>query len=270
MLRCVALGAAALAVVASWGSANASDFSVPAPAPVAGSDWDGLYFGGHVGYGMGDWVFDGSHSSGAIHYNDPFDPATGKLSGANGVLGGLQAGANKQFGSGLLGIEADVSWTGLTGSGTFFTTTAVGHPYAGYPYGTQWDVTTKLDLFGTVRGRAGIVNGPVLLYATGGLAWGIVNANQMTTHPDPLPTGTPGGVTSGKVNHIGYAVGGGLEWMMAPNWTLKAEYIFADLGQTNYMLNGTVSPTDTTPYTETFATALKLQTVRVGINYLFK
>lgn len=220
-------------------------------------DWTGAYIGAHVGYGSGDWKVDLSHSSGAIHYNDPFVPSTGKLGGADGWLGGLQTGYNYQFGSTVVGFEADVSWTGIEGNGRF-TTIA--------PNFTTWDIKSKLDVFGTVRGRLGFTSGPFLIYGTAGLAWGITDTDQATNwfvQPDV------GGRTSGNTNHIGYAVGGGAEWMLSRNWTLKAEYMYVDLGKENYSLNGTTKPGGSIPYTETFATELDFHTFRVGVNYKF-
>src|SRR5262245_19219334 len=70
--------------------------------------WTGFYVGAHAGYGAGDWNVDLSHSSGAIHWNDPFANPFQSLKSSDGPLGGLQLGYNKQLGSIVVGFETDV------------------------------------------------------------------------------------------------------------------------------------------------------------------
>lgn len=237
-----------------------------APASAEEPAWSGLYGGAHLGYAWGDWDADLSHSSGAIHYSDPFNPADNVLSVGDNWLGGFQLGWNRQSGSLVWGLEADVSWTGMDASGRYQT---ANNPICGNNPCTQWDIETSLDLLGTVRGRLGYLATPnLLLYGTGGLAWGMVDAKQAANHnaPDFL---TPGGRTSGDVNHFGWAAGAGGEYLLASNLTIKAEWLYVDLGKENYALNGTTTPGGTIPYTETFATDLSFHTVRIGVNYRF-
>jgi len=134
------------------------------------------------------------------------------------------------------------------------------------PKGSAWDIKTSLDVFGTVRARLGYAFDRVMIYGTGGLAWGIVDAQQATNFLSPPDVG---GRTSGDVNHIGWTAGAGIEWAVAPNWTIKGDYLYVDLGEENYALDGTTKPGGTVPYTETFATDLSFHTVRVGVNYKF-
>lgn len=261
ILRCVALLAASTAVLVG-AHAQAADLSsgsyAPAPAVVtATSSWTGLYIGAVGGYGFGDWDVDLSHSSGAVHYNDFFNPDQVKLDGASGWLGGVQAGFDYQMGAAVIGIAADIAATGIKGSGRF-TTQA--------PNYATWDINSHLTAFGTVRGRLGIANDNFLLYGTGGLAWGVTDTTQATNWFAPAPPDV-GGRTSGTTNHIGYAVGAGVEWKAATNWSINFEYLFADLGKQNYALNGFNKPSGGTPYTETFATDLQFHTVKVGLNY---
>jgi outer membrane immunogenic protein len=200
-----------------------------APAAADGpNQWTGFYVGAHAGYGWGEW-------NGPLSYDDayltpePFDNSNRTIEG-DSAFGGLQVGVNYQSGSWVLGVEADVSWTDINGSGSFL-------PYPTNPASPAWDIETKLDMFGTVRGRLGYANGPLLVYATGG---------------------------SVDRTHVGYAVGGGLEWMLARNWTLKAEYLFVDLGEEDYAYVG-ADHYDTDHYHPD----LQLQTVRLGLNYKF-
>jgi outer membrane immunogenic protein len=226
----------------------------------ANEPWSGLYIGAHAGYGWGSTDVDLSNSTGAIFYNDPFVPSSGSLSDSDGFVGGLQVGANKQLGGMVVGLEADVSWSGMEADGTFTT-----------PLGSQWAITSELTTLGTVRGRVGLLATPALLiYGTAGLAWGQVDVTQATTFVDGKGAKLDdGGRTSGDFNHIGYAIGAGAEYALGNGWSLKGEYLYIDLGDEDYQLTGTTKPGGTVPYVETFASELDLHTLRVGANYKF-
>jgi outer membrane immunogenic protein len=230
-------------------------------------DWTGLYVGAHAGYGSADWGVDVSHTTGALIYNDFFE--NGDLSDDGGFLGGIQAGANYQTGALVVGLEADVTWANLEADGTFISTGGPGR--GGCPTGThctRWDISSDLEALGTIRGRVGFTTGNALIYGTGGLAWGRVDTKQATTH-NPGAVEVDGARTSGDSNHIGYAIGAGGEYKISSNITVKAEYLYIDLGDADYNLTGTVSPTDPTPWAESFEQDIELHTFRVGVNYLF-
>src|SRR5690606_4227548 len=124
-----------------------------------------------------------------------------------------------------------------------------------------------LEVFGTVRGRLGVLVTPrLLLYGTGGLAWGMVDMNQATTH---LPNNVPGARTSGDANHIGWTAGAGGEMMIASNLTVRAEWLYVDLGEGTYGLKGTKAPNNPAPWTESIDADLTFHTVRLGVNYKF-
>lgn len=260
----VASSAFALAILfsaqteaADLGGSIKDEYVAP-PPPVA--DWTGFYIGAHAGYGSSDTGVDLSHSTGAIFYNDPFVPDQGSLGSADGFIGGLQIGADRQFGSVVAGIEVDISWADMEADGTFTT-----------PLGSQWKITSNIDTLGTARGRFGILLNPAfLVYGTAGVAWGLVDVRQATTFVDPQGAFLDdGGRTSTDAAHVGYTVGGGLEWAMSRNWSLKAEYLYIDLGDEDYSLQGTTKPGGNVPYVETFGSDIELHTVRGGINYRF-
>jgi outer membrane immunogenic protein len=129
----------------------------------------------------------------------------------------------------------------------------------------------KLDYFGTIRGRVGWANNSLLLYVTGGGAWGHVKTEFSNSDisisgaggaftPAQLATLTAGGYASASDIRWGYAVGGGLEWMFAHDWSVKAEYLFIDLlgSDTLTITGGTATAGDMT-----------VNVVRVGVNYFF-
>ena len=157
-----------------------------------------------------------------------------------GFVGGT-AGYNWQFGRFVFGLEGDYAWANIDGrSATCGTGMLSPHPCG-----------TELQSFGTVRGRVGYVAGPTglwLPYLTGGLAVGQIHAW------DAL---TPAG---GSAFRTGWAAGGGVEARLGPHWTIKAEYLYMDLGAARLF---DVVPG--VPETVSFRTNL----VRAGLNYHF-
>jgi outer membrane immunogenic protein len=107
-----------------------------------------------------------------------------------------------------------------------------------------------MNWFSTVRGRIGIASGPWLLYGTAGLAIADVN-NSVNL------VGVPSFHDSDTLT--GYAVGGGLVWAFAQQWSLKAEYLYLGLGDsTLHNVDG-----------DSVRVNNDVQTVRVGLNYHF-
>ncbi|MGX7703944.1 outer membrane protein [Methylobacterium sp. Gmos1] len=127
----------------------------------------------------------------------------------SGIVGGGQVGYNLQFGNVVAGLEADILGTGL--SGRF----AAG----------AFSARTSLDWFGTVRGRLGLAVDRVLVYATGGLAYGQVS----------LSYGL-GGLSVGEHRlQLGWTAGGGAEFALTERVSLRAEYKYLDLGTATYL-----------------------------------
>jgi outer membrane immunogenic protein len=214
-------------------------------APVVVSpayDWSGFYLGANVG---GTW------DSGTTT-NTALD-GTFVSSGAaknSGVIGGGQIGYNFMLSpSFVLGIEADVDGTSLNGSVLSID-------------GSNQH-TTKLDEFGTVRGRAGIAQNNWLFYGTGGFAWseGSVTRSQLVAvasmPPIPAPAGT---VETSSTTRTGWVVGAGVEWGITQNWTARLEYLYVDLGNVT-----SVFPISNRQETS----SLTMNVARFGVNYKF-
>jgi outer membrane immunogenic protein len=71
----------------------------------------------------------------------------------------------------------------------------------------------------------------LLVYATGGLAYGGVNLQANYASFDAANKFGPGfGATSPSDTRVGSSVGGGVEWMFLQNWSAKLEYLHYDLG----------------------------------------
>jgi len=219
--------ASALALACSVGPALAADLpstkGAPAFAPPVAPPplWTGFYVGLNAGYTWSNsdtvaqtyWDSDAAGlGANALLGNFP----SAVTSSVDGFVGGGQIGYNSQVSDKFLwGLEADIQ--GLASSGG--SATLVG-PSA---------VTTlsrSIDYIGTARGRLGYLITPTLLaFATGGLAYGQTN---LTASYFGAPT--IAAADSYSDLRIGYAVGGGLEWLFLPGWSAKVEYLYYDLG----------------------------------------
>ena len=258
---------------------------VKAPPPAL-LTWTGGYVGVNAGYldSVGrtntDAPFSFADSRGAGDAGNLANTATNQFNhGPNGFIGGVQAGYNYQFSpSFVAGLEADIQGTTLRRDYSAISTASAGTG----PFASTWTTTTavsnRLDYLGTVRARVGVTPAPnVLLYSTGGLAYGGVRSSTQINfanngNADP---GATAGSFSGT--RFGWSAGGGIEWMFAPNWTAKLEYLYYDLGSVSYPTGGYA--TDLTP--TTFAgfgvvslapnttTRFEGNIARVGLNYKF-
>jgi outer membrane immunogenic protein len=240
---------ATTAFLAMAANAQAADLQARTPylkAPVATVyDWTGLYLGVNAGVGVGrnnqTLTFPGFPSF-EQSYLSPF-----------GALGGVQAGYNWQaptmFGPLVLGLEADIQGTGLRDNDTCLLTCRTVPDISG-----RFD--QRLDWFGTVRGRAGFANGPVLRYFTGGFAYG----NVKTSITENIPAaGFPATFTSSQTR-LGWTVGSGVEAALGGNWTAKIEYLHVNLGNTrdSFALGG---------FPQTLDSEIRQNIYRVGLNY---
>jgi outer membrane immunogenic protein len=286
-----------IAIAAMIGTpAVAADMPVkapPVPAPVC--NWCGWYVGANVG---GTWSrdpidvvttpvtgFGGSAAIIATHGAPAAASATGNLSGnRSNVIGGVQAGYNWQSGFWVSGIEADFQGVGrsrsLGGSGVALV--GPGSGATGTPDNTTFTGSRSLDYFGTLRGRFGYTATPTfLVYATGGLAYGRVSTSAgfstvNTAYPGIGLSSTWGAGSSTSSMRAGWTVGGGLEWMFAPRWSVKGEYLYYDLGSVTYGLgtSGSVvlpgfGGAGSLWFTNASTASMKFNgsIVRVGVNY---
>ena len=213
----------------------------PPPAPGPTCIWCGWYVGLNAGYVNSSDGF----NTGSTPVPDAVLGVVGGVSeglaalstggigtgNKSGFIGGAQAGYNWQSRSFVAGIEADIQ--GLSRSGSSGTTTNTG-VVVGVPIISTQTASVSTSYLGTLRGRLGWAMTPTwLAYVTGGLAYGGVKATNTL-----FQTGTNGfvGAGSGTLSdtHAGWVLGGGLEWMLARTWSIKAEYLHYDLGRGNF------------------------------------
>jgi outer membrane immunogenic protein len=224
------------------GSASAADLGKPvykaAPPPPPAYSWTGWYWGVNVGYSWGrernDWTLDGF---GIASESQKMD----------GVIGGFQSGFNWQSGIWVFGMESDFQATGQKGSTTY-----------GIPAGINVVSEHKLPWLGTARSRIGVLpTQNVLLYATGGVAYGQVKSSY---------TLNAGAVQVAALNfkdtRAGWTAGVGVEGAFGGGWSAKLEYLYVDLGKNTFDFSvtgvGTVLSIDS---------RVTDNIVRVGLNY---
>src|ERR1700730_18319923 len=193
----------------------------------------------------------------------------------SGFIGGGQVGYNLQFAdSWLIGIEADIQGTGARGSAS-----AIGIvPIAGLPPSaaqaqSNISVNHAVDYLGTVRGRLGYLVTPTLLiYGDGGFAYGGGHeGGDISSSFPPSVLGLSPAFGSFTKTRPGWTAGGGLEWLLSPNWSVKADYLYYDLGRVTFDVGGlTLAPAGPPSFTDLRAsTRFNGHIVRVGLNYHF-
>jgi outer membrane immunogenic protein len=224
-----------LTSVVAIASANAADMYVPsAPGPGGYKDapwaptWTGFYIGAQGGGGWGDSI-------------QTFNAGSTARFDISGAEGGATLGYNWQIRQWVLGVEADFSASNIKGST---------HSTATYGCGTT--CSTNVSSFGTLRGRLGYAWNNVLLYGTGGLAYGDIESN--------LDGGTVSNWRSG------WTAGAGAEYEFTRNWSAKLEWDYVNFDSfqwtnatnTHYSCTGIHCSTDA-----------EFSVIRAGINYHF-
>ena len=230
---------AAAVFLAGVGQAFAADFPVPAPGaptPPASytpvlppyTNWSGLYIGLNGGYDFG-----------TANWN-----STGNFSTSGGIIGGT-IGLNFPYGPVIFGFEGDIDWADANGS-----TSVAQCATAGGFAGSVCQI--KISTIGTARARLGYSFDRALVFVSAGGAFGFVRGGD----------NPPAMYDSGFA--LGWAAGAGVEFALVENWTVKAEYLFLDLG------NVTCSTAAHCGVAGAGAEiALTESIVRAGVNYKF-
>jgi len=201
------LAVVALALAGASTSAHAADYYAPrAPytvyQPLNGYSWAGPYIGANIGYAWGD--------------------ITNSVANPSGAAGGVQGGYNWQFGQWLVGLEGDVQASGASDT------------FANWKFSNPW--------FGTLRGRAGFVMNNILIYGTGGLAFGSIRAEVLNFTENNTAAG--------------WTLGAGAEIGITQNLSAKAEYLYVNLNNSQFSLTG-------------WPNGYQFSVVRLGVNYRF-
>jgi outer membrane immunogenic protein len=256
MIRSIALSAtlvAATALLLTPATAvRAADMPPPSfKAPIAPPppSWAGFYAGINGGYGFGDSTFVASGPAAPLL--PLLDLPTSLAVSPDGYVVGGQFGYNWQWGRWVFGPEVDFDYAAIEGNAT-----ATGVVALVAVVTTTVTAEQRIEWFGTARARLGyLIMEPLLVYATGGLAFGRVTLDSAVNSSAGFAT-----TASAAQWNFGYTFGGGLEYAFLRNWTVKGEYLYYDIGDldANY---GAIPLTLTAEY--------KGHLVRGGINYRF-
>ena len=228
--------AIAVSAILGMGAASAADLAArpytkaPPLAPVAVYNWTGCYVGGNVGV--------------------PLVSNFGSSEGTD-VIGGAQIGCDYQFaGNFVIGAQGMFNFSDIRSS----------HILPAFP--TFFSETRTRDVF-TATGRVGYLFAPsVLGYVKGGGAWARID----TTHFATVPPPTIVSESATRQDRQGYTVGGGIEWMFAPGWSVFGEYNYMDFGRKNV---GFVTGPLAVGIPSVVSTPLEIQQATVGVNYKF-
>lgn len=240
------------AVIALAGSAMSADLparTAVAPPLAPAFTWTGFYVGANAGYAWNE-----GRSRFGYLFNDVDDAEIAQFNASGivpahlgrnkgGFAGGGQLGYNQQIGQLVLGLEADLQYLGARQRS--------GHVgFAADDFGAVTVTTTarsSIDWLGTLRGRLGFAVDRTLFYATGGLAFGRTGSRTtigaIGVQDGDVFAGSWGGARTR--NSLGWTVGGGVEHALTNNLTIKAEYLYYDLGDSRHAVSGvSTDPTD--------------------------
>jgi len=231
--------------------------AAPVVAPIY--NWSGFYAGIHAGYTFGDRTTVDTTGVLPVNIGNVATGARAPFVGVNrdGFIGGGQMGWNWQANSPWVwGLEADISYTDVRSTTNFVTLL----PPANSPLNNS--LSSRMEYFGTVRGRLGYAWDRTMIYATGGLAYGqIENAAVFNNAANAVQF-----AGSTRNTKTGYTVGGGIEHAWMANWTVKAEYLYYDLGR-NDVTVAAIPGVGTGAYISSFKNDGHI--VRAGLNYKF-
>jgi outer membrane immunogenic protein len=201
-------------------------------------NWQGFYIGLHGGGAWGRTRSDNTSPFGGYDAGVP----RGYALAPAGVFGGGQFGAIAQRGNWVFGAEVDFGYLGLD------RTLTAGDDRTSVRY--QW--------YGTLTGRVGFAWDHALYYLKAGGALARIRNTASDLDGAP-PAIDPSDLSQVTRTHVGWAIGGGLEYGVAPNWSAKIEYLYMDFGSAaSGNLDG-----------DTFRHDNSVHTVKLGLNYRF-
>lgn len=230
-MKKILLASTAILAMASMAPAFAADMAArpytKAPMMMEPAyNWSGFYVGVNAGYTFGDRndiTTEGQTPVNVANVAAGFRPGNVR-NDREGFIGGGQIGYNWQWTPNwVFGVETDIQYVDVNRTTNVIGTSGLSNVFR-----------TDMDYLGTVRGRLGYTWGQTMLYGTGGFAYaGVRNSAAFFG---------PGGVLAffgqDRTTRTGYTVGGGIEHMFTPNWSVKGEYLYYDLNSSNLNVAG--------------------------------
>ena len=208
---------------------------VPAVVEVAeAKGWSGLYVGVQAGYGFGDTdqlELDPFTFPGLVTAFTPAGAPAGSSFAADGdfddgFVGGAHIGYDWQVNNLVFGVIGDINYTDLGDEQSAFSRTPA-----------TYTIERELDWTASLRGRLGYaINDNVLIYGTGGVAYGEVDFSY--SQPGSAAAFTTSG---GQDSDFGYVVGAGVETKITQNISFGLEYLYTNFGDNDFeatLVNG--------------------------------
>jgi outer membrane immunogenic protein len=272
MKRLASFAAAGLCVGLS-AAASAADLGRPPPAPfytkapiAVPFSWTGYYIGLNAG---GHWGHDSDPAT--VTANTFWFPQNLAIMDAalpttlsqSGFVGGAQLGYNWQVSSFVFGGEADIM--GLSGSAS--RTRII--PWLVSPQQATLGDSANDRWMATLRARAGFAFDRILIYGTGGGA--VANWAISHSYSDNFPlANTPLTTTQLTTTRSGWTAGGGIEYAVTTNWSVRGEYLYADFGTAHSNLTF-INPFGVVPSGATIGHAdhLTESLARAAVSYKF-
>ncbi|HEX4113794.1 MAG TPA: outer membrane protein, partial [Stellaceae bacterium] len=200
-----------------------------------------LSAGAHAQFNGPEIGIQGGYGWGTSSGDPGGNPKLGYSFSPDGGMGGAHAGYNWQFGPWLLGLEGDAEGGSISGNGAIGT--------------SVYSVHSNMDFDASIRGKLGFAFNRVLLYGTGGAAFGDVSTDYLN--------GVGAQFASSSGIRVGWTAGGGAEYAVTPNWDVGLEYRYTDLGHES--ATGSPAPrivlTDSNQFTYSM--------VRLALSYRF-
>jgi outer membrane immunogenic protein len=264
--------AAAVALIGTPALAADMPVKAPSPPPAPVYSWTGFYVGGNAG---GFWGhFDPTTTT--FFCPGPgcfFNPTTvGQINtlgapriNGSGFTGGFEIGYNWQASNFVFGFEGDIEAFSLKGSAT---TGFLTNPGFGAGAGFFLNSSASTTWLATERGRVGFAANNWLIYATGGAAF--TNLRASFSYVDNFATGDSEAASLSSTK-VGAVVGGGVEWALWRNWSVKTEYLFVNFGSVSTSASLCATAIGACPGANvlTHSVDLKANIARVGLNYQF-
>jgi outer membrane immunogenic protein len=249
---------AGVIVAASVAAAAAADLPVPAPVAPAYRpvvyDWSGIYVGGQIGAGNQRDTFTQLATTALfpIGSTDRTNPWS--------VVGGVEAGVNLQFSSIVVGVEG--TWTASLLSGTQVTPSPLAASTSVYQ-------TSASHWYATADARIGYAANDILFFVKGGAAWVSATYSEQ-------PYSFNGYNVQQSINSVrtGWTIGGGIEYGIGENLSLKLEYDYLDFGARNYNFNSLSFMSTTgggaiTPVVMPVSVKSTVSLITAGVNWRF-
>lgn len=208
-------------------------------------DWSGVYAGifAGVGFSSSDWDgVDDDIDEDPVAVDESLDDTA--------VLLGALAGINFQHDRWVFGLEADIAWIDSKEEESLDGAEGL-------------DLTSEIDLLGSLRARLGYAADRTLFYVTGGLAFADAEHTWDDGGEAPVLNLSPETLDL----DFGWVVGAGIEHAWTDNWLVRLEGFYFDLGSDDG--DAIFDGIDDTDEIDTFKVDQEIWVARIGLSYKF-